>query len=120
MNRLKDFFESERNRVFLPDAFFTQRVMARYDERMNESRYRGLGGVWDAIPGSTRPVLAIALLLILSFVAVEVFVPQMPQSGMVESFLAPEQSPAESFLYNDTEVPSRQVLLEDLIALEEQ
>jgi hypothetical protein len=118
MNRLKDFFESERNRVCLPDAFFTQRVMARYDERMNESRYRELG-VWDAIPGSTRPVLAIALLLILSFVAVEVFVPQLPQSGMVESFLAPEQSPAESFLYNDTEVPS-QVLLEDLIALEEQ
>jgi hypothetical protein len=69
MNRLKDFFESERNRVFLPDAFFTQRVMARYDERLNENRFREIG-VWDAIPSSTRPVLAIALLLILSFVGV--------------------------------------------------
>jgi hypothetical protein len=39
---------------------------------------------------------------------------------MVESFLAPEQPPSESFLYNDADVPSRQVLLEQLIALEEQ
>ena len=64
-------------------------------------------------------MLAIALMLILCFVAAEMFVPQMPQSGMVESFLAPEQSPAESFLYNDTDVPSQDVL-QQLIAPEEQ
>ena len=44
----------------------------------------------------------------------------MPQIGMVESFLAPEQSPAESFLYNDTDVPSRQDVLQQLIESEEQ
>jgi hypothetical protein len=60
------------------------------------------------------------LVLILCFIGIAVFVPQLPQSGMVESFLAPEQNPAESFLYNDTEVPSRPVVLEQLIALEEQ
>jgi hypothetical protein len=47
-------------------------------------------------------------------------VPQLPERGMVESFLAPEQSPGESFLYNDTDVPSRQDVLHDLIELEEQ
>ena len=51
---------------------------------------------------STRPVLAIALMLILCFVAVEMFVPQVPQRGMVESFLETEQNSEESFLYNDT------------------
>jgi hypothetical protein len=77
-------------------------------------------GFWDIVPGSTRPVLALALMLIICFVAVEVFVPQLPQRGMVESFLAPEQNPTESFLYNDTDVPSRQVVLEQLIEAEEQ
>jgi hypothetical protein len=43
----------------------------------------------------------------------------MPQHGVVESFLAPEQNPAESFLYSDTELPSRPVVMEQLIALEE-
>jgi hypothetical protein len=117
MTPLKDFFDKERKRVFEPDAFFTQRVMARLDERKRENRF---GDIWDIVPGSTRPVLAIALVLILCFVAVELLVPQLPQIGMVESFLAPEQTPSESFLYNDTDVPSRQVVLEQLIALEEQ
>src|SRR6185436_3948692 len=117
MTPMKDFFDEERKRVFEPDAFFTQRVMARLDERRREGRF---GDIWDIVPASTRPVLAIALVLILCFVAVELLVPQLPQSGMVESFLAPEQTPGESFLYNDSDVPSRQVVLEQLIALEEQ
>ena len=116
---LKDFFDAERKRVFVPDSFFTQRVMARLNERWTGARLPDLG-IWDIMPSSTRPVLAIALVLILCFVAAEMFVPQMPQSGMVESFLAPEQSPAESFLYNDTDVPSRQDVLQQLIELEEQ
>jgi len=115
MNSLREFFEAERKRIIEPDAFFTQRVMAQ----LNESRLRE-SGFWDIVPGSTRPVLALALVLILCFVAVEMFVPQMPQRGMVESFLAPDQNPAESFLYNDTDVPSRQDVLEQLISLEEQ
>src|SRR5262249_53239678 len=115
MNLLRDLFDAERKRVFEPDAFFTQRVMAR----LNGWRQTREFGIWDAVPVSTRPVLALALILILCFVAVEVFVPEMPQYGMVESFLAPEQSPGESFLYNDADVPSRQVVLEQVIALEE-
>jgi hypothetical protein len=116
---LKDFFDAERKRVFVPDVFFTQRVLARLNERLTAARLQDLG-FWDIVPSSTRPVLAIALMLILCFVAAEMFVPQLPQMGMVESFLAPEQSPAESFLYNDTDVPTRQDVLQQLIESEEQ
>jgi len=119
MNQLKDFFDSERQKFFAPDAFFTQRVMSRLSERSKEGIIEEFG-IWEALRSSTRPVLAFALVLILCFIGIAFFVPQLPQSGMVESFLAPEQNPAESFLYNDTEVPSRPVLLEQLIALEEQ
>ena len=119
MNRLKDFFNSERKRVFEPDAFFTQRVMARLNDRLEDAGVQEFG-FWDIVPSSTRPVLALALVLILCFAAVEMFVPQEPQRGMVESFLAPEQSPAESFLYNDTDVPSRQDVLQQLIEPEDE
>jgi hypothetical protein len=118
MNLLREFFNEERKRVIEPDAFFTQRVMARLDQRRSD-RTAWDFGIWEAVPNSTRPVLALALILILCFVAAEVFIPQMPQHGVVESFLAPEQNPAESFLYSDTELPSRPVVMEQLIALEE-
>jgi hypothetical protein len=114
MSPLKDFFEAERKRVLKPDAFFTQRVMARLNEPVNEKR-----AFWDVIPSSTRPVLVFALMLILCFVVVEMLVPQLPEHGMVELFLAPEQSPAESFLYNDTDVASQDVL-QQLIELEDE
>jgi len=110
MNPLRDFFELERKRVIEPDAFFTQRVLARLDQGLDDRKYLRSFDFWDAVPSSTRPVLAFALMLILCFVFVEVFVPQVPQSGVVESFLAPEQSPVESFLYNDRDVASQDVL----------
>src|SRR5215468_10516458 len=120
MSSLKQFFDAERKKVLAPDAFFTQRVMARLEASGENTAFFRQAGFWDIVPSSTRPVLAIALMLVLCFVAVEMFVPQLPQSGMVESFLAPEQSPAESFLYNDTDLPSRQDVLQQLIEPEEQ
>ena len=115
MRGLKDFFDAERKRVYQPDAYFTQRVMARLNERTSQE-----SGVWDFIPISTRPVLALALMLIVCFVAVQTFMPQLPQRGIVESFLESEQNPAESFLYNGTDVPSRQDVMQQLIAPEDQ
>jgi hypothetical protein len=113
MNQMKDFFEAERRRVFTPDAFFTQRVMARLDGRRSAET-----GIWEIVPGSTRPVFALALMLILCFVLLETFVPQEPTRGMVEAFLETEQSPAESFLYSNPEIPSHQEVLQQVIALE--
>jgi len=115
MNLLRNFFESEQKRIFEPDAFFTQRVMARLTETPAWEY-----GIWDITPNSARPVLALALALILCFVAVELWIPQMPQTGVVESFLEAEQSVAESFVYNDTGVPAREVVLQQMIAPEEQ
>jgi len=115
MNPLGDFFDVERKRVYEPDAFFTQRVMARLNDRVVQQY-----GIWDVIPTSTRPVLALALMLIICFVAVDVFIPQLPQRGMIESFLESEQNPAESFLYSGTDIPSRQDVMEQLIAPEDQ
>src|SRR5437867_3197660 len=114
MNELRQLFETERKRVFQPDPFFAKRVIARLNERAASEQ----SGIWDSVPGSVRPVLALALMLILCFLAVEMFVPQMPQRGMVESFLAPEQNPAESFLYSDADIASQDVL-EQMIAPEE-
>jgi len=113
MNQLNDFFETERKRTVNPDPFFTKRVIARLDERPAQEV-----GIWDTVLNSARPVLALALMLIFCFVAVEMFVPQLPQHGMIESFLEPDQSP-ESFLYTDTDLPSRQDVLEQLIGRED-
>jgi len=112
---LKEFFESEKSRVFVPDTFFTKRVMARLG---GASTWKS--GIWEIMSGSARPVLALALVLILCFVAIELFVPQTPQRGVVESVLESEQSPVESLIYNDTDVPARQVVLQQLIAGEDE
>jgi len=111
---LKGFFESERSRVFVPDAFFTKRVMARF-----HGAHSWKSGIWEMMPSSTRPVLALALALILCFLAIELFIPQMPQRGVVESVFESEQSPDESLIYNDSDVPARQVVLQQLIAGED-
>lgn len=116
-NPMNKFFESERKRFFEPDAFFTQRVMAQLDSAKKVARGQDFG-FWDIVPSSTRPVLALAVMLILCFVIVEMFIPQYPQRGMVESFLEPEQSPTESILYTDIDVPS-QDLLQQLIEPED-
>jgi hypothetical protein len=112
---LRPFFESEKSKVFTPDAFFTQRVMARLP---GGSRLKS--GIWDVMSRSTRPVLALALAMILCFIAIELFIPQEPQRGVVESVVESEQSPVESLLYNDTDVPARQVVLQQLIAGEDE
>ena len=105
MNQLRKFFESEKKRIFEPDAFFSERVMARLTEG-SAWEY----GIWEIIPNSARPVLAMALALILCFVLAELWIPQMPQSGVVESFLVHPHS-AESHIHvGKQRVAGRQVL----------
>lgn len=111
---LRDFFESERKRIHTPGPFFTERVMARLNEG-----HRYENGIWEMVPNSVRPVLALALVLIICFVAISVFVPEVPQRGMIEASFESEQRPGESLFYGEDEVPAGQELLEQLIALEE-
>ena len=112
---LRQFFESEKSRVFVPDAAFSKRVMARFHSAQSLK-----AGIWEILPSSTRPVLALALALILCFIAIELFIPQAPQRGVVESVFESEQSPVEILIYNDTDVPARQVVLQQLIAGEDE
>ena len=112
---LKDFFDSERKRVFEPGPYFTSRVMAR----LNGRRLADVP-LWEMIPNSVRPVLILALVLIIGFMAGEVFLPRVPNRGMIEASLESEQQPGEGILYGeDDEVPNGQELLEQLIVLED-
>jgi hypothetical protein len=111
---LKDFFDSERKRVYEPGPFFTSRVMARLNGKRVEST------LWEMIPASVRPVLILALVLIIGFMAGELFIPRVPDRGMIEASLESEQRPGEGILYGaDDEVPNGQELLEQLIVLED-
>jgi hypothetical protein len=112
MNGLKRFFDEERKRVIEPGPFFTERVLARIDQGVFQD-----SAIWEMVPGSTRPVFAVALMLMLCFIFVEVFLPQTPQRGLIESYLESEQNPAESFLYVDSDVPSEQEVFEQMIGL---
>jgi hypothetical protein len=87
--------------------------------RLGEGRTSAVG-LWDITPGSARPVLVVALLLILCFAGFEWLVPQLPQRGIIEAFLETEQNSAESFLYSEGDVPGRQEVLEQLVAWEEE
>jgi hypothetical protein len=98
MKLLKDFFDQERSRVFAPGPFFTARVMAQVDERHVLE-----AGIWEVVPNSTRPVFGVALMLILSFLIVELWIPR-----------------AETLLYSEADVLVGQELLEQVMALEEQ
>lgn len=114
---LKDFFNEERKRVFAPDPYFSRRVMARVREttRTRES------GIWEAVPGASQPVFGLALVLMLAFLAVQYFMPQMPERGFVSATLEMEQAQTDApFLYSGTEIPADRELLNQLMGFEDQ
>src|SRR6185295_10881800 len=100
---LKGFFEEEKKRVFTPDPYFSTRVMAR----LRESRTRE-NGIWDVIPGSARPVFGLAIVLMLAFLAVQVFVPQMPERGFMDALLESEQGPSDILMSSGAEMPDQE------------
>ena len=111
---LKDFFNEEKKRVFTPDPYFHSRVMARVREGKSSQT-----DIWAVIPGSTRPVFGLALMLLLAFVALEIFVPQIPERGFVTALFESEQTPAEAFLLSGDDIPADQELLDQLMGAEE-
>jgi len=112
---LKGFFEEEKKRVFAPDPYFSMRVMAR----LREGRTRE-NGIWDVIPGSARPVFGLAIVLMLAFLAVQVFVPQVPERGFVTAALEADQGASDSaFLYSGGDLPADTELLNQLIGADE-
>jgi hypothetical protein len=115
MNGLKQFFDAERKRVLQPGPFFASKVMARLDEKATRE-----SGIWDIIPGSTRPVFAVALMLMIGFLFAQAFLPQIPQSGLIEAYLeAVDENPAYNFLYtrDGDDVPTEQEFFEQMVGL---
>ena len=108
---LKDFFDQEKERVFIPDPHFTTRVIARLRE-IQSREY----SIWDVVPGATRPVLGLAAVVMLAFIAVQVFVPQIPDQGFVAAALEAERSQSDApYLYSGTEIPAENEVLNQLL-----
>jgi hypothetical protein len=97
---LKDFFNEERKRVFEPGPYFTQRVMARLSER--------LPVFWDLIPRATRPVMAVALVLLFGVLAAQILIPvEPPTRGPIETTLFTQDLTArEHMLFIDPQLPA--------------
>ena len=113
LKELKKFFEEEQKRVFQPDAYFPQRVMAHLREQPAPEN-----GLWDIILAAARPVLALALTLVFALLGIHMFVPVEPARGLIEAYFSSEVSTGESFLYTDSETPPSHELLEQLMVLE--
>ena len=112
---LKDFFDEEKKKVFTPDPHFSTRVMAR----LREFQTREFS-IWDVVPGTVRPVMGLALVLMLAFVAIQLFVPQLPEQGFVTGLLEAEGSQSEApFLYSGAEMPADHELLNQVMGFEE-
>jgi hypothetical protein len=111
MKRLHEFFKHERQTVFEPDAYFVQRVMARLNRKAEDI------GIWEMVPSSSRPVLVLALVLLLCFIALDEFVPVMPERGLISAVLESEQGPVEAQVLSETE-DADQDFIQELIAME--
>ena len=115
---LKSFFRQERDRFFAPGPFFSKRVLQRLKNVSSvgsEADY----AIWDLAAGLVRPIFALALIVFLGILAVDFFIPRMPERGMVEAFLDVDQDPGESLLYSDAELPNREELFVEMMGLGE-
>jgi hypothetical protein len=111
MKRLNEFFNHERQRVFQPDAYFVQRVMAGLNRKVEDI------GIWEMIPSSSGPVLVLAVALLLCFMALDEFVPVMPERGLISAVLEAEVGPVEAQVLSETE-DEDQDFIQELIAME--
>lgn len=109
-SKMDEFFKSERTRVFEPGPYFTQRVMARLKEARET-------GIWDGVLAGARPVFALALVLLLAFAAIQLFVPVIPIRGPIDASLSPDQTEVEHSLYTGAEPSSPE--LEKMIIITE-
>jgi hypothetical protein len=112
--KLDEFFKSERARVFEPGPYFTQRVMARLAGQISAHRENG---IWDGVLSGARPVFAIAMVLLLAFMAIQLFLPNLPERGPIETQLSPDQTDGEHFIFTGADPSSPE--LEKMIIITE-
>jgi len=114
-SKLDEFFKTERARVFEPDPYFTQRVMARLAAQISVQRENG---IWDGVLSGARPVFALAMVLLLAFMAIQLFLPDVPERGPIESVLSPDQTDGEHLIFTGAD-PSSPELEKMIIIMED-
>jgi len=113
-SKLDEFFKTERARVFEPDPYFTQRVMARLAAQISVQRENG---IWDGVLSGARPVFALAMVLLLAFMAIQLFLPSMPEHGPIDAVLSPDQTDGEHLIFTGADPSSPE--LEKMIIITE-
>jgi hypothetical protein len=104
-----DFLKHERQRVFEPPPDFALRVMSQLAARPQPT-------LWESVAGSTRPMLAFALVLLLALISLELLVPAAPSRGLTQIYADSEIPVAEKLLYLEPEIPTSTVVLQQLVA----
>jgi hypothetical protein len=112
-SKLDEFFKSERARVFEPGPYFTQRVMARLAGQTSVRE----SGIWDGVLSGARPVFALAMVLLLAFMAIQLFLPDMPERGPIDAVLSPDQTDGEHLIFTGADPSSPE--LEKMIIITE-
>ena len=113
-SKLDEFFKSERARVFEPGPYFTQRVMAGLAAHTSVQRENG---IWDGVLSGARPIFALAMVLLLAFMAIQLFLPDVPERGPIESVLSPDQTDGEHLIFSGADPSSPE--LEKMIIITE-
>jgi hypothetical protein len=102
-SKMDEFFKSERTRVFEPGPYFTQRVMARIAGQVGTQRENG---IWEGVMSGARPVFALVMVLLLAFLAIQLFVPDIPERGPIDAVLAPDQTDGEHLIFTGSDPTS--------------
>ena len=113
-SKLDEFFKSERARVFEPGPYFAQRVMAGLAAHTSVQRENG---IWDGVLSGARPIFALAMVLLLAFMAIQLFLPDVPERGPIESVLSPDQTDGEHLIFSGADPSSPE--LEKMIIITE-
>ena len=114
-SKLDEFFKSERARVYEPGPYFTQRVMARLAGKISAQRENG---IWDGVLSGARPVFALAMVLLLAFMAIQLFLPDMPERGPIDAVLGPDQTDGEHLIFTGAD-PTSPELQKMIIIMED-
>ena len=93
---LNNFFKEEQKRVYEPGPYFVQRVMSRLT-----SGKPFVPTVWDMLPGASRPVFAVALMVLFGVLAVQILMPVQPTRSAIEAYLQQDLSTRERLLVVD-------------------
>ena len=110
----KRFVAEERRRVFVPDADFARRVLARIQPVARPATV-----VWEYVPGFARPVVAATALVLLVMSGLQMVSSDIPEQGIVDAYLAEDSTPSDTWLYQDAEVPEGDDLFLEITMAEE-